>query len=79
MADAEIVSQEKRMNNGHDVMFLNIQGKHQSTLLAYLNYYYVGEAGTVQIYTWTLQALSEKYQQDMMNLLNGFDIKPHVN
>ena len=79
MTDAEIVMQEKRVINGHTVMFLNIQGKYGSAPLTYLNYFYAGEEGTVQIYTWTLQASAAKYEQDMLNLLNGFDIKPDVN
>lgn len=79
MTDAEIVIQEKRVINGHEVMFLNIRGQHQASPLTYLNYYYVGDEGTVQVYTWTLQNLAAKYQQDMLNLLNGFDIKLQVN
>jgi hypothetical protein len=79
MVDTEIVLQEKRLINGHDVMFLNMQGKYRSAPLTYLNYFYAGEEGTVQVYTWTLQASAEKYEQDMLNLLNGFDIKAQVN
>lgn len=79
MTDAEIVLQEKRVINGHEVMFLNIRGQHQATPLTYLNYYYVGDEGTVQVYTWTFQTLAAKHQQDMMNLLNGFDINAQVN
>jgi hypothetical protein len=79
MTDAEIVLQEKRVINGHEVMFLHIRGQHQATPLTYLNYYYVGDEGTVQVYTWTFQNLAAKHQQDMMNLLNGFDINVPVN
>ena len=79
MADAEIVWQEQRMINGHEVMFLNIQGKYRSAPFTYLNYYYIGEEGTVQIYTWTLQKLAGKYERDMLNFLNGFEINGHVN
>lgn len=79
MTDAEIVLQEKRVINGHEVMFLHIRGQHQASPLTYLNYYYVGDEGTVQVYTWTFQNLAAKYQQDMMNLLNGFEIKSQVN
>lgn len=79
MTDAELVLQEKRLINGHDMMFLNIQGKYRSAPLTYLNYFYAGEEGTVQIYTWTLQASAEKYERDMLNLLNGFDLAQPVN
>lgn len=79
MTDTELILQEKRLINGHDVMFLNIQGTYRSAPLTYLNYFYAGAEGTVQIYTWTLQAAAEKYEQDMLNLLNGFAINTQVN
>jgi hypothetical protein len=72
MPDADIVMQEKRVVNGKDVSFLNIEGTYNAMPLSYMTYYYVGEAGTVQVYTWTFKQLMPKYEQAMLDFLNGF-------
>ncbi len=72
MPDADIVMQEKRMVNGKDVSFLNIEGTYNTVPLSYLTYYYVGEAGTVQLYAWTFKKLMPQYEQAMFDFLNGF-------
>lgn len=72
MPDADIVMQEKRVVNGEDVSYLNIEGTYDEKPLSYMTYYYVGEAGTVQVYAWTFKQLMPKHEQAMLDFLNGF-------
>jgi len=74
MPDAAVRGQETRLINGQNVLFLHIEGTYKSAPFVYLNYDYVGEAGTIQVYAWTAKALFQKYQRDMLDLLNGFAI-----
>jgi hypothetical protein len=74
MPDAAVRGQETRLINGQNVLFLHIEGTYKSAPFVYLNYDYVGEAGTIQVYAWTSKALFQKYQRDMLDFLNGFAI-----
>jgi hypothetical protein len=72
MPDADIVAQEKRQVNGKNVSFLNIEGTYNTMPLSYMTYYYVGDAGTIQVYAWTFKQLMPKHEQAMLDFLNGF-------
>jgi hypothetical protein len=74
MPDADIVTQEKRVVNGKDISFLNIEGTYNTMPLSYLTYYYVGESGTIQVYAWTFKNLITKHEQTMLDFLNGFEV-----
>lgn len=74
MPDADIVLQEKRVVNGEDVSFLSIEGTYNAMPLSYMTYYYVGEAGTIQVYAWTFKNLISKHEQTMFDFLNGFEV-----
>ena len=76
MPDATIRTQETRLVNGREVLFLSIEGQYQASPRTYLSYHYVGDAGTVQMYTWTSKKFADKYAADMMALLNGLQINP---
>jgi hypothetical protein len=74
MPDATVVRQEHRMVNGHEVVFLQIDGTSNGVPHTYFTYDYAGEAGTVQVYTWSVSKALEQYERDMLNFLNGFEI-----
>jgi hypothetical protein len=76
MPDATIRAQETRLVNGHEVLFLRIEGQYHSSPRTYLSYHYIGDAGTVQMYTWTSKQFADKYASDMIALLDGFEINP---
>jgi len=78
MADATLRQEETRLINGQNVLFLHIEGTYKSVPFVYLSYDYVGEAGTVQIYTWASKALFPQYRQDMLDFLNGFIMAGHT-
>ena len=74
--DAEIVSQERRRVNGHDVMVLQIKGSVQGIGFVYFGYYYVGPEGTFQVLTYTSTNLFDEYKGQFELLLDGFTINP---
>ena len=74
--DAEIVSQENRRVNGHDVMVLQIKGSVQGIGFVYFGYYYVGPEGTFQLLTYTAANLFDEYKPQFEQLLDGFTLKP---
>jgi hypothetical protein len=71
--EAKIVEEEKRTVNGNDVLFLTINAKVQGIPFTYMYYLYSGDAGTIQLLTFTGQNLFKEYKQDMEAFLNGFE------
>ena len=74
LPDATLLQRETRVVNGHAVVFLRILGTAQGVAYTYLTYDYTGPAGTVQVYTWTSTPHLRRYQSDMLDFLNGFEI-----
>lgn len=74
MPDATILREENRLVNRHDILFMQIAGTSNGVPHTYLTYDYVGEIGTVQVYTWVASDVLAQYQDDLLNFLNGFDI-----
>ena len=74
MPDATILQEEDRLVNRHDVLFMQIAGTLNGVPHTYLTYDYVGEIGTVQVYTWVASEVLAQYQNDLFNFLNGFDV-----
>lgn len=72
--DAEIILEENRIINGNDVLCLLIAAKVQSIQIIYYYYFYSGDAGTIQLITYTGQNLFEEYAHDLTSFLNGFVI-----
>ena len=70
--DAEIVLREKRVVNGVEVWFLKIMLTAKTIPFTYYGYYFSGAAGTVQIVTCARQNLTNEYQKDFEEFLNGF-------
>lgn len=73
--DPKIMKSEVRNINGFDVIRgvinLNLNGLD----FIFDSYYYSDERGTVQLTTWTASNLHEKYEKEILNMLNGFLVK----
>ena len=69
-----VVSEEKRLINGNEVLMLKISAVIQSIPFIYYNYYYTGKIGSIQFITYTGANLFEEYKADFEDLLNGFVI-----
>lgn len=72
--NARIVSEEKRVVNGREVMQLKMKATIEGVPIDYLGYYYTGKEGTVQVLTFTSENLTSEYQQDFEEFLNGLTI-----
>jgi len=72
--DAKILSEEKRIVNGHELLCLKIEGSVSQIPFTYYGYYYSGNGGTLQLITFTSQNLFAEYQKDFTDLLNGLEI-----
>lgn len=75
-ADIQIVSQETRRVNGHDIMALQLQGTIQGIQFVYFGYYYAGPEGTFQLLTYTAGNLFDEYKGEFERLLDGFVVNP---
>ena len=72
--DTRISFEEKRIVNDRKILCLKMDATIQGIPVSYINYYYSGKAGAVQLMTYTGQNLVEEYQSDIMDLLNGFEV-----
>ncbi len=72
--DTRIAFEEKRIVNDRELLCLKLNATIQGIPVSYINYYYSGKAGAVQVMAYTGQNLLQEYQPDMMDLLNGFEI-----
>jgi hypothetical protein len=72
--DTRITFEEKRIVNDREILCLRMDATIQGIPVSYINYYYSGKAGAVQLMTYTGQNLIEEYQSDMLDLLNGFEV-----
>lgn len=70
----EIMKAEVRNVNGHEVirgvMSISLNGMN----LVFDSYYYSDTRGTVQFTTWTAKNLHKKYEERILNMLNGLMI-----
>jgi Caspase domain len=72
--DAKVISEEIKMVDGQNIVAMKIEGTVQGLPLIYYGYYYTGEAGTIQVVTYTGKNLFNEYEQDFTELLNGLKI-----
>ncbi len=71
----EIISEEKKRINNHQIMVLRINSVIENTPFSYFNYYASGKWGTIQFVTYTATALMTDYEADFTTLLDGLTIK----
>ena len=72
--DTRISFEETRIVNDRKVLCLKLDATIQGIPVSYVNYYFSGKAGAVQLMAYTGQNLLDEYQPDLMDLLNGFEI-----
>lgn len=73
-SNVKVISEEKRVVNGHEVLCLIIETTINQIPLTFYNYYYAGKAGSIQLVTWTGTNLFDEYKQDLTNFLNGLEL-----
>lgn len=67
----EVAEKEYRTVNGKKVLMVSMTGTIKGIKFTYLNYYYSGPSGSVQILTFTAQNLFKLYRKDAEDFLNG--------
>jgi len=72
--DIEVLQEETRIVNGLKILCLIMNATIQDIPVSYVNYYYSGKDGAVQLMAYTGQNLFEEYKQDLFDLLNGFEV-----
>lgn len=72
--DVKVVSQEKRVVNGKEVLCLKLTGTVQKIPFVYYGYYYGGPEGTLQVVGYTSAPLFDECKADLEELLNGTQI-----
>lgn len=72
--DTRIAFEEKRIVNNRKILCLKMDATIQGIPISYINYYYSGKAGAVQVMAYTGQNLLDEYNTDLMDLLNGFEV-----
>ena len=72
--DAKIVSEEKRVVNGKELLCLKLRATFQDIPVIYYGYYYGGSEGTLQVVTYTSSNIFDEYKQDFDDFLNGTQI-----
>ena len=72
--DIKVVKEDRRVVNGKEILFMQLEGTITGVPFTYLGYYYAGPAGTIQTLTMTGQNLLDEYRTDMMEFLNGFTV-----
>ena len=69
--DVAIEWEQDRTVNGTKVLAMRLAGTTQGIKFKYLGYYWSGEAGIVQVVTYTGSNLFDEFQADCGELLNG--------
>jgi hypothetical protein len=72
--DIRISLEETRIVNDNKILCLKMDATIQEIPVSYVNYYYSGKAGAVQLMAYTGQNLFGEYRQDLFDLLNGFEV-----
>ena len=72
--DIEVILEETRIVNENKILCMKMNATIQGIPVSYVNYYYSGNGGAVQLMAYTGQNLFEEYKQDLFDLLNGFEV-----
>jgi hypothetical protein len=69
--NAEIVMKEKRTVNGTEVWFVKLRAEIHKIPLVYDDYLYGGDAGSVQVITYSAESMAAECEKDFLEFLNG--------
>jgi hypothetical protein len=72
--DVRITVEKKRVINNVEILYMQMEGTVQSIPFTYVGYYYTGEAGTIQIITYSAKDLIDEFESDFIDFLNGFEV-----
>ena len=72
--NAKLVSQQKRMVNGHEVLVLQMDVTSAQIPFRFYGYYYGGTSGTIQLVTYTTPQLFERNYAALTDFLDGLVI-----
>jgi len=72
--DVKIVSEEKRVVKGKELLCLKLTATVQGIPAIYYGYYYGGSEGTLQVTTYTASNFFDEFKQDLDDFLNGTQI-----
>lgn len=70
----KVLKKEIRNVNGVQMLHTVFEANFDGFEATFVNNYYSGEFGTVQILSWTSTNIVKKYKQDMLDLINGFQL-----
>ncbi|OJJ15054.1 hypothetical protein BKI52_40010 [marine bacterium AO1-C] len=68
---AKILKEEYRMVNGLKVLFVKRQAVLEASEFVFLDYYFSGKYGTIQVVTFSTKAFINQYQDFCEKLMNG--------
>jgi hypothetical protein len=71
---ARVISREMRNVNGRAVLTLTVDVKTEGVELRYINYYYTGTSGTIQLMAWSAQAYFDANLNRLEELLDGLEV-----
>jgi len=69
--DAKIVSEEYRVVNNTKILFLEMSGTLQGIKFRYMGYYFSNDKGTVQLLSYTTEAMYNNAHKELETFLNG--------
>jgi hypothetical protein len=73
-SDLQVVDEQKIVVNGESVLKMKMSGTIQGIAFAYYGLYWAGNAGALQIITFTSQNLAAEFQSEFEELLSGLVI-----
>ena len=73
-SDAKITFEGTTTIDGKEVLILKMDGTVQEIPFRYYGYYYGGKNGTIQVLSFTGQAIFQKYEDEFTEFLNGLVI-----
>lgn len=74
--DAKIISEEMKIVNEQKILSMKTEGTINGVPVTYYGYYYTGEAGSLQVVTYTPKSLFKEFEQEFTEFLNGTEIHP---
>jgi hypothetical protein len=69
--DAKIESEEYRIVNNNKILFLTMSGTIKGIKFRYMGYYFSNERGTIQLLSYTTEAMYKDARRELETFLNG--------
>lgn len=73
--DATVIEKEYRTVNGKKVIYMSMRGTGGGIRFQYIGYYYSDSTGSTQLIVYTGDNMVKKYQKEIFDFLNGFDVQ----